>query len=989
MADPIGSLRVLLGLDSAQFETGLKKAQTGLSGFGKNAAIAGAAVGAAMAGAAIALGGAIKGAIDRADEMSKAAQKFGVPIDELSRLQHAADLSDVSLQQLGAGLGRLSKAMADAAGGGTSSAAKALQSLGISATDASGKMRPTSEVMQDLAGKFAGMQDGAGKTALAMAVFGKSGADLIPLLNSGKDGLAEMGAEADALGLTLDENTGKAAEAFNDNLTRLQAAGKGIANQLAGQMAPALASVSGALVSAAKNTAAMDAIGKVLSGTIRVLATAAVAAGGIFIGLGAQIGGVATALGRVVKGDFAGAMQALDSGAARANAVGKQMGDSIRAIWSKANVPTAASANFIGDQLAAPIVQGGKKIKEAVDKAKPEVDKFGEELKRLQQSLETTSERGARELRENILTLNRALYEGRISAEEYNEALSRLTPTIVDASEKIEVFKDNIKPTTEAMQEIADEMRDTRTPAERMADAFADASDSVYGLFQAFKSGNFTNFARDIQAVGKALSTLVSKTASGADKFSALAGLAQGIGDAIGGRGGRALSGAASGALAGFQVGGPIGAVVGGVLGGLSQLLKGKPSNKGAGFDLVTGAVSGKSRTAETEEAARGTGQVILQMQAALKKLGATLSTTVNGLVIGTRDLTQIYLSDGRTLTSAIGDAGAATEAALHAVLQAADFADVAQKELVKSMLEAGESALDIVDALSAAADEKAAKAATAAAQRRELEIRLMEAQGDAQGALNARRADEIAALDESNRALQQQVNAAEDVASARAALNDLLSQKLTGERDELSGYADRLQSLADSLHSFGESLKAANDNGLADVAAQFRKIAAAARGGDEKALGDLQGVSEAFLDVSRSSARSDFENRKAQAQVRIAVQGAEAAALNQVGLAKLQIEKLDLQLQVLTGIQSTEIAIHQAVLGLNQALQAQAAQTAAIVAAVQANDAQRAAEAGSIDALRSDLLAIGVTLGTNTRETAAALRRWDGDGLPGERDAA
>ncbi len=53
----------------------------------------------------------------------------------------------------------------------------------------------------DVAEALSRMPEGAEKTALAIAVFGRSGANLMPFLNSGRDGLAEMGAEAERLGL--------------------------------------------------------------------------------------------------------------------------------------------------------------------------------------------------------------------------------------------------------------------------------------------------------------------------------------------------------------------------------------------------------------------------------------------------------------------------------------------------------------------------------------------------------------------------------------------------------------------------------------------------------------------------------------------------------------------------------------------------------------------------------------------------------------------
>lgn len=236
----IGALRVSLGIDSAQFSAGLKGAQAGLAKFGKSAAIGLAAVTAGAVAAGAALGVAVKGAIDHADELSKTAQKVGVATEALSRLEWAAKLSDVSLEQLSGGLTKLSKSMGDVALGKGGTAATAFKALGISVTDAAGKLKASDVVLSEVAAQFARLEDGSTKTALAVALFGRSGAELIPLLNSGADGLAEMAKESDRLGLTIGTKTGKAAEAFNDTLTRIQAVLGGVVNKVMEAALPAL-----------------------------------------------------------------------------------------------------------------------------------------------------------------------------------------------------------------------------------------------------------------------------------------------------------------------------------------------------------------------------------------------------------------------------------------------------------------------------------------------------------------------------------------------------------------------------------------------------------------------------------------------------------------------------------------------------------------------------------------------------------------------------
>lgn len=236
----IGALRVNLGLDSAAFSDGLKKAQGGLSKFGSAMKSGLVAVAAAGAAAVTAMGMSVRQTIDAADEMSKAAQKIGIPTEELSRLKYAADLSGVSFGSLQTGVRTLSKAMANLTDS-NSPAVAALEQMGINARDAAGNMRPTSDVMMEMADVFARMPDGAEKTATAVALFGKAGADMIPMLNGGSEALRGLMAEADQFGQVFTTEMGQQAEVFNDNISRLQGAFGNIAAQIAKELLPYLA----------------------------------------------------------------------------------------------------------------------------------------------------------------------------------------------------------------------------------------------------------------------------------------------------------------------------------------------------------------------------------------------------------------------------------------------------------------------------------------------------------------------------------------------------------------------------------------------------------------------------------------------------------------------------------------------------------------------------------------------------------------------------
>jgi len=177
------------------------------------------------------------------EELNKLSQKTAVSVEALSALLYASELSDVSAESLTKALKFLSTAMFDAkVKGGEGSAA--LKAFGVSALDAQGQIRPTEQVLLDLAEKFAAIPDSAEKAALAVKLFGKNGLDMIPMLNQGRDGLTEMMEEAKRLGLVMSADAARAAEEFNDNMKRLHAVNEGVQRQIGSALLPILADLT-------------------------------------------------------------------------------------------------------------------------------------------------------------------------------------------------------------------------------------------------------------------------------------------------------------------------------------------------------------------------------------------------------------------------------------------------------------------------------------------------------------------------------------------------------------------------------------------------------------------------------------------------------------------------------------------------------------------------------------------------------------------------
>ena len=245
----VGALRAMLTLDSTQFVSGAGKAQKSSKKLESSMANLGSMmkkVGIGLSVAAAGIGYAIKGQLNYIDQLGEMSEKIGVPVKELSRLAYAAQVTGVPLETLEKSLVQLSKGMVEAADGGK--AAETFKKLGVDVLDASGKMRSSEAVLQDLSDRFKEMPDGAQKTALAMEMFGKSGADMLLMLNNGGDGLRTLTEEAKKMGLEITEEQAKSAGKFNENLDKLGTLAKGLGVKLAAALAPALEGITNWLI---------------------------------------------------------------------------------------------------------------------------------------------------------------------------------------------------------------------------------------------------------------------------------------------------------------------------------------------------------------------------------------------------------------------------------------------------------------------------------------------------------------------------------------------------------------------------------------------------------------------------------------------------------------------------------------------------------------------------------------------------------------------
>jgi len=149
------------------------------------------------------------------EEILIASQKTGMTTEQISALRFAAGQDNIEFDALSKSLGIFSRNLVGVGGKGKD-AERVLGALGIASRDAGGQILPMHDLLLSVAERFSKMKDGVEKAAAAQTLFGRSGAQLIPLLDQGASGIEELEKQAAALGITLDEKSARAADAFSD-----------------------------------------------------------------------------------------------------------------------------------------------------------------------------------------------------------------------------------------------------------------------------------------------------------------------------------------------------------------------------------------------------------------------------------------------------------------------------------------------------------------------------------------------------------------------------------------------------------------------------------------------------------------------------------------------------------------------------------------------------------------------------------------------------
>lgn len=481
----IGNLRVNMGLDSAQFQAGVAKVNKSMDGLAKKAAVFGAAVGAAMTAAAGAMAVAVGNVINRADQLGDVADRLGVSITALQELRHAAERSGMGLQNFDVALRRFIRRSSEAALG-TGAAKTAFEQLGISLRDAQGNLKPTEDLLNEVADAMQRVPTQADRLRLAFQMFDTDGAAMLNMLQQGSAGMNSLREEARNLGVVLSEETVRGAQAFKDNLEILNKTKDGLIMRLTAHLLPALELLSEKFVELVNDGTRMEVIGESVSAVFNWIAREAAQTTLAFERLRVELQALAHAGAILKEGGILGllesvpkAWEAFASGQAKSGEMARQLDETLQAmadgmVKSQGSIQRRISAAF-GDAGTRSANEFALNFEKATNATGAKiVNPLVAEAARIFEATRTPLET----YQAQIARLNQLLQEGYITQDTYNRAVLQAQ----DAFERAEVAG---KKTESVFQQIGQTMSHSFSSAfTSIIDGSQKVGDAIAGLLK-------------------------------------------------------------------------------------------------------------------------------------------------------------------------------------------------------------------------------------------------------------------------------------------------------------------------------------------------------------------------------------------------------------------------------------------------------------------------------------------------------------------------
>lgn len=628
----IANLIVSMIADVGKFETDMtrtsKQQAARMKKMEQEAAKAGKAVAGAFTAATAAMTAMVYASTKTADEMQKMSQRTGLSTEELSKYKHVTDLADVSIEQFGKGIGKMQRSLVDASNGLVTQQ-RAFDRLGLS-VDELLKLSPEQQ-FEEIAEAISGLESATLRSASAQEIFGRSGTELLSVMQGGKKAILATKEEAESFNLVISQEFADASALFNDNMGRIGKLAKGTSNAFTQGLLPALLDVQEGFLGMERDFDVFRTAGEKVGVVVKTLATAfvivkesALLFGRVLLGTvvavfnalraaAAPITGLITSIAEAMRslstGDFTGALNAIkEIPGTIANefnaAVGEireasgflnqQFKDEIPAALERVNKffnthakvvdSTAGAYGDMGDQTekTTKTLKAWSERQKNASKLIEQNIKFVEDLEqahadyneRLQDFIDIGDPVTAlvREFTRQVEFADRALAAGDITIDQYRASLNALSDALGRNAASLVQTSSAASVMTEAMLEGVRILERSFTS---MWDGILSGSTNAFdGMLDGFRN-MLANMLHQLTTgkISKQLQNLFDPNEIfDAGEFAS--GLSGAIGSVLGSILGGGGQGAGIGSALGSIVGGltplgPIGSLIGGALGGL------------------------------------------------------------------------------------------------------------------------------------------------------------------------------------------------------------------------------------------------------------------------------------------------------------------------------------------------------------------------------------------------------------------------------------
>lgn len=416
--------------------------------------------------------------VDYVKSVNSLARVTGEAIEPASRLQYVLQRSGVDAGTAQIAFTRFNAQMVEARDKGDA-AGTTFDQIGVKVTDSKGKLRGFSDVLLDVADRFKAMPDGADKTTIATDLFGKSARNLLPVLNKGSEGIKQLEADADALGITLSSKNVASIQKYIASTKDMKASTDAVKIAIGTLTAPVLAEANSKMAGFITSVAKSDGPLKTITANVVAFGGPVLTTAGALVGFGAN----------------------LRTAAAGAN-IARIAVRGLSAVTSPVGLVLAGVTAVVGVATWA-MGRHSKQLQDATVATREQTT--------VEDELNATMEESAKNIdrvtqAQDLLTSSRFSAEGSALSVEraqrsYNEAVKEYGPQSLEAREAAH----NLQEAQNRLTEANDKVRESQEKVQTAEGIFRDSTPSVVGAIDT-RIGKYLDLAGVIEStVGKVM----------------------------------------------------------------------------------------------------------------------------------------------------------------------------------------------------------------------------------------------------------------------------------------------------------------------------------------------------------------------------------------------------------------------------------------------------------------------------------------------------